>query len=151
MVAWVIPLISGVTGIIGGAVKGFFGIKEQQAQIISESIRAIGDANTSAGTREQAIAQIVASEAGSGYWLAAAWRPLVMTVFAGLVVAYFFGYTTANLTQPFPENTALAEVFGLLKVGLIGYIPARTVEKVVDKFATTRNLQLLTEFLTKSK
>lgn len=151
MVAWVIPLISGVTGIIGGAVKGFFGIKEQQGQIISEAIRAIGDANMSAGTREQAIAQIIAAEANSGYWLAAAWRPLTMVIFAGLVVAYFFGYTTPNLTVAFPENTALAEVFGLLKVGLVGYIPARTVEKVVDKFATTRNLQILTEFLTSKK
>jgi len=151
MVAWIVPLISGVTGIVGGAVKGFFGIKERQAEVISDAIRAIGEANTSAGTREQAIAQIIAAEAQSGYWLASAWRPLTMVIFAGLVVAYFFGYTTENLTQPFPENTALAEVFGLLKVGLIGYIPARTVEKVVDKFATTRNLQLLTEFLTKSK
>jgi hypothetical protein len=151
MAAWILPLISGVTSIVGGGIRGFFGLKESQTQLVADTIRELGSANSSAAVKEQAIAQIVAAEASSGYWLAAVWRPMVMTMFAGLIMAYFFGYTTENLAKPLPVGTALAELFDLLKIGLMGYIPARTIEKVADKFATTRNLQLLTEYFTKSK
>ena len=37
-------------------------------------------------------AKIVNSEASSEHWLTANWRPLVMLVFTGLVVARFLGF-----------------------------------------------------------
>lgn len=151
MAGWILPLITSAGDLIGSGVKGFFGIKEKQQESLNNVITALGEANSSAASREQAIAQIIAAEAQSGYWLAAVWRPLTMVIFVGLIVAYFFGYTTPNLSQPFPENTALAEVFELVKLGLVGYIPARTVEKIAGKFATTRNLQLLTDYFAKKR
>lgn len=151
MISLIGTALSGIFSLVGSGVQGFFGMKAKESDLVNNTIKAFADSNTSAAAREQAIAQIVAQEAQSQYWLAAIWRPLVMIVFAGLIVSYFFGYTTPNLLSQFPPESAIAKLFDLLQTGLMGYIPARTVEKIATSFATTRNLRLLTEYLINNK
>lgn len=126
-------IIGGAFGLISEGVKGFFGVKQRQADLVDSGIRALSDANNSAASREQAIATVLSSEMSSGYWLAAVWRPLIMVMIAGLVGAYFFGYTAPNLLLPMPENSMIAELFNILKIGIMGYMPLRTVEKIATQ------------------
>lgn len=65
----------------------------------------------------------------SGNWLQRSWRPLVMLAFASIVVyakflAPAFGLPNAELEPDF---------WGLLKIGIGGYVAGRSVEKVADK------------------
>lgn len=68
---------------------------------------------------------VLGEEAKSEHWLVAAWRPLTMLTFLGMVVAWWFGYTPENVTEPL-----LLELFGLIKIGLGGYVVGRSAEKV---------------------
>ncbi len=53
------------------------------------------------------------------------WRPLVMLWFAALVGAHWLGWTPANLA---PE--VVADLLGIVKVGLGGYVIGRSAEKI---------------------
>lgn len=83
-----------------------------------------------AGALEAAAADIVKTEAASSHWLAANWRPLMMLVFAGLVVARFLGYGAPNVTE-----AEYLELWTLIKIGMGGYVGGRTVEKVAPMIA----------------
>lgn len=74
---------------------------------------------------EQASADIVKAEAESEHWLAANWRPMLMLVFAGLIVAKWFGFSADGVTE-----AVELKLFSILEVGIGGYVIGRTVEKV---------------------
>lgn len=116
-------------GTLGSAITGFFGFKQNQADALKGALSVLGDINSSNSQREQSIATIIAAEATSGYWLAAVWRPLLMLVFAGILVSYWFGYGPPNIDGPMPQ--VLGEIFDLLKIGIGGYIGGRTLEKIM--------------------
>lgn len=84
-------------------------------------------------------AGIINKEA-SGNWLQRSWRPIVMLMFAFVVVyAYFlqpaFFPGAVNVRLDLPE-----EFWGLLKIGLGGYVVGRSVEKVAA--TVTKNIDL---------
>ena len=68
---------------------------------------------------------VLSEEAKSEHWLVAAWRPVTMLIFVGMIVSYWFGYTPVNVTQDL-----LIELFSLVKIGLGGYVVGRSAEKV---------------------
>lgn len=118
-------------GTLGTAISGFFGFKQNQADALKGALSVLGEVNSSNAQREQAIATIIAAETTSGYWLAAVWRPLLMIVFAGILVSYWFGYGPPNINGPMPP--VLSEIFDLLKIGVGGYIGGRTLEKIMTQ------------------
>lgn len=128
-----IGLLTAGLGLLGSGIKGFFGIKGKQADLIKESLNTLSEVNASNSEREKAIAAIITQEATSGYWLAAVWRPLLMVIFAGLILSYWFGYAPENLMKELPENSGVANIFELVKIGIMGYIPARTIEKIANQ------------------
>lgn len=130
--AWT-AIATGIISALGNGITGFFSAKEKGMENIHTAIEAIEKTNSSAAAKEKAIATVIQSEARSGYWLSAVWRPLLMTVLAGIVVAYVFGFTTPNMMAEIPESSMLGSMFELLKIGVMGYMPLRTVEKIVDK------------------
>jgi len=67
---------------------------------------------------------IIQTEAKGG-WLQRNWRPGMMVVFAGLLISYWLGYAPENITQQTLDN-----LFSLLKLGISGYIAARSLEKI---------------------
>jgi len=84
-------------------------------------------------------AGIINKEA-AGNGLQRSWRPIVMLMFAFVVVyAYFlqpaFFPGAVNVRPDLPE-----EFWGLLKIGLGGYVVGRSVEKVAD--TVTKNIDL---------
>jgi len=83
-------------------------------------------------TMFQAQANIVIAEAQSGSWLTRSWRPLTMLIFVGLITARWFGYSATNLS---PQE--YLELWGIVKLGLGGYVIGRSAEKIMPGVATT--------------
>lgn len=78
-----------------------------------------------------AQADIVKTEAASTHWLAANWRPLLMLVFGGLIVARWFGWAAPNLTE-----AEYLKLWGIVEFGLGGYVVGRSVEKIAPSIAS---------------
>ncbi len=64
-----------------------------------------------------AAAGIVQAEAQSKHWLAADWRPLIMLLIAGALVAHLLGWTPA-----YPNDPEFVNAWNVLKIGLGGYV-----------------------------
>lgn len=79
---------------------------------------------------ENAAASIVKAEAESEHWLTANWRPILMLVFAGLIVARWFGYTAAGITE-----AVELKLWGILEIGIGGYVIGRSAEKIIPAAA----------------
>lgn len=77
-----------------------------------------------------AQADIVKTEAASSHWLAANWRPLLMLVFGGLIVARWFGWAAPNLSE-----AEYLKLWSIVEFGLGGYVIGRSVEKVAPSIA----------------
>ena len=93
-----------------------------KAQALEQELqRAILD---HAAAIEQAAAANIQAEASSKHWLAANWRPITMLVFVALIVARWLGYSAEGMTEP-----EYLEVYGLIKIGLGGYVVGRSAEK----------------------
>lgn len=82
----------------------------------------------------KAQAQIITAEASSEHWLAAIWRPVTMLVFVFIIAnnyviaPYAAAFGFAIPTLDIPEG-----MWGLLQLGIGGYIASRGVEKVADR------------------
>lgn len=140
--------VSSVVSAAGGMVSSFFGMKNKQLDVATDALKVLQSANTSAEQREQAIASVVMAESSSDYWLAAVWRPLLMLSLAILVAMYIFGHVPENAMIPMPEHSPLREIFDLLKIGIMGYMPLRTLDRAIDAFARSNILkQLLSTYL----
>tara|TARA_B100000989_G_C19498744_1_gene453282 strand:+ start:1282 stop:1668 length:387 start_codon:yes stop_codon:yes gene_type:complete len=76
----------------------------------------------------EAQASIIVAESKGG-WLQRNWRPILMLIFAGLVVAHWFGFTAPNIPESV-QNSLL----NIVLVGMGGYIVGRSGEKIMDKY-----------------
>lgn len=121
----IVPLLSA----IGSAIGGLFNFKKAQGEALQGAIKVLGETNASNAQREQAIATVLVAEATGGSRLAAMWRPLLMMIFAGMLVSYWFGYVPPNINGPMPP--VLQEIFSILKLGIGGYIGGRSIEKII--------------------
>lgn len=77
-----------------------------------------------------AQADIVKAEAASEHWLVATWRPLLMLVFGGLIVARWFGWAAPNLSE-----AEYLKLWSIVEFGLGGYVVGRSVEKIAPSIA----------------
>lgn len=75
-------------------------------------------------------ARLVAAKAGGQSWLQRNWRPLTMLCFLFLVMADSFGLLAFRLS---------AEAWGLLQIGLGGYVVGRSVEKIAPQIKSSLN------------
>ena len=77
-------------------------------------------------------AGIVQAEAASENWLTSSWRPITMLVFTSLIVARWFGWAAPNLTE-----AEYLKLWGIVQLGLGGYVIGRTGEKIIPQIAET--------------
>ena len=96
-----------------------------QQQVVGGQIAAAGAALDYERQLLAGQTDIIKAEAQGSGWLQKNWRPMLMVVFAGLIVSRWLGYSASNL----PEAEAL-ELWGIIKLGLGGYVAGRSVEKV---------------------
>jgi hypothetical protein len=71
-------------------------------------------------------ADIINTESKGESWLQKNWRPLMMMLFMGLILSYWFGFSPPNLTE-----AIIIKLFSLVELGIGGYIVGRSAEKVV--------------------
>ena len=91
-------------------------------------------------TRLEVRGQAVQAEAKGESWLQRNWRPLMMLWFGGLIGGYWFGYTPENLSED-----AILSLFGLIKLGLGGYVLGRSAEKITKEISGSGLLAKLTK------
>lgn len=72
----------------------------------------------------QAKSSVIIAEAQGHSWLQRNWRPIAMITFLVLVVLNSFALLKTELAP---------EMWGLLRIGLGGYVIGRSAEKIVDK------------------
>ncbi|UYM16264.1 holin family protein [Endozoicomonas euniceicola] len=73
-------------------------------------------------------AGVIKAEAQGESWLQRSWRPIVMLVFTGLIVARWLGWSAPDLSE-----AVELKLFSIVQLGIGGYIASRGIEKVVDK------------------
>lgn len=120
-------LIPALAPIIGDVVKSVFPDKDKAREIESALIIKL---NENATQLNVAAAEIIKAEAQSESWLARNWRPMVMVVFAGLIVARWFGWAAPNLTE-----AEYLKLWSIVEFGLGGYVVGRSVEKIAPSIA----------------
>lgn len=79
----------------------------------------------------QAAGDIIKAEAQSEHWLAACWRPILMLVFGGLIVARWLGWSAPGISE-----TEVLKLWDIVQLGLGGYVIGRSVEKVAPVMAS---------------
>lgn len=79
----------------------------------------------------KAAAGIIQTEAASENFITASWRPILMLVFGGLIVARWLGWSAPNLSQD-----EVLKLWDIVQLGLGGYVIGRSVEKIVPSVTT---------------
>lgn len=86
-------------------------------------------------TAQQVARDVVVAEAKSEHWITSAWRPITMLVFVAIVAnnyiiaPYVDMLFDAGLHLDLPK-----QMWGLLQIGLGGYIGGRSAEKVMKEY-----------------
>ena len=121
-------LIPALAPIVGQIVGSLFPDPTEKAKAEAE---AMSQLLAHQADIESAAAKIIQTEAASTHWLAANWRPLVMIVFCGLIVARWFGWAAPNLSE-----AEYLKLWSIVEFGLGGYVVGRSVEKIAPSIAS---------------
>lgn len=127
-------IAGGLFSLLGNGISAFAGLKQAQGQIISESLKVVNDMNATAQARDLAAARVLVAEAQSSSWLTRTWRPLFMVTFMAMLLSYWFGYVPDVILTNKEMPPILREIFDIIKLGIMGYIPSRGLENIVEKF-----------------
>lgn len=131
-------MIAALIGLLSTGVKGFFGAKGQQAETISRAMDVVSSVSDNDQAAKVAAATIISAEAQSGYWLAACWRPILMMIFAGIILARWFGFMPPNMT-----DEEIMRLYDLVELGIGAYIGGRSLEKIIGSVATSNVIKKL--------
>lgn len=125
------PIFAALFGAVGSFFTGLFNWKGEQAKTVQSALDLLKgiDANDSAAIAAQANALSIILTQGS--WLERNWRPTLMFLLIVLIGSWFFGYIPPHFNDPI--SPMMAEVLELLKIGVMGYVPCRTIEKVMSQ------------------
>jgi len=85
-------------------------------------------------------ASIVRAEAQGDSWLQKSWRPITMLVFVFIIANNYILFPYLSLfTNKVVELNIPPDMWGLLKLGLGGYVIGRSVEKAVKFYGKKDN------------
>ena len=124
MIAALLPVLA---PILGDVIRRVIPDSEAQAKAEAEAQMMLMQRGAEI---EQAAADIVKTEAQSEHWLTATWRPIVMLVLTGMIVARWMGYSAPGIS----EAEAL-KLWGIVEIGLGGYVIGRSAEKIAPMVA----------------
>lgn len=134
-------------GAIGGLIASALGV-ENDPDAVARAIKTDPDAALKLKevemqleqTRLEVRGQAIQAEAKGESWMQRNWRPLMMLWFGALIGGYWFGYTPENLSED-----AILSLFGLIKLGLGGYVLGRSAEKITKELSGSGLLAKLTK------
>jgi len=125
--------IAGVTNLIGEFVEDKDKVNELETAIKRKLL-----------SLEQAVItaqrEVIVAEANSQSFIARNWRPIMMLTFVSIIANNYilfpyitlFGGTAITLEIP-------PDMWGLLKIGVGGYVLGRSGEKMVESYAKNRS------------
>jgi hypothetical protein len=119
MIASLLPALA---PIVSRVVGNLFPDPAEKAKAEAEAMRQLLAAQSEI---QAAAGEIVRTEAASSHWLAANWRPMTMLIFVWLIVARWFGWSAPGLSE-----AEAIKLWGIVEIGLGGYVIGRSVEKV---------------------
>lgn len=122
MIGGILQIIKSVFPVIDKAI-----VDKDKARELKQALE-LAVINLSAQELDAAT-KIILAEAGGESWLQRNWRPLTMLWFVGLVGAYWLGLAPEYLIN---NPAVVGDLFGIVQVGLGGYVVGRTAEKVVS-------------------
>lgn len=125
------PVLSMLFGFLGASVKGLFGFQGDQAKTVQDALGVLKSVNDTDGQVAVATSQAISAILTQGSFLERNWRPLFMVILMAIVVSFWFGYSPPNLNREM--TPMMQQIWDLLKIGLGGYLPCRTIEKVVQQ------------------
>ena len=125
MITTLIPILA---PLLGNIVKSRFPDPTEAAKVEAELTAQLWQ---NAHQLNAAAADIIKTEANSQHGLAAMWRPIVMLVFCGLIVARWFGWAAPNLSE-----AEYLKLWSIVEFGLGGYVIGRSAEKIVPSIAS---------------
>jgi hypothetical protein len=129
-------IISTVTGIIDKTVED----KDQAAKLKADLQTQLLQGDFSVAEKElDARMQVLVAEAKGESVLQRNWRPILMLTFTYIIAHNFiFAPIIQSFGYPLPTLAIPPDLWGLLKLGLGGYVLARSGEKMVQAWAGTK-------------
>lgn len=122
-------ILASLFSAVGSFFTGLFSWKGEQAKTVQSALQVLSDVNQTDAKTTVAAAQALSSILTQGSFLEKNWRPVLMVVLMCIVIASFFGYMPTHLNDP--VSPTMEKIWTLLEIGLGGYLPLRTFEKVV--------------------
>lgn len=122
MIGGILKVIQSIFPVIDKAI-----VDKDKARELKQSLQ-LAVLNLSAQELDAAT-KIILAEAGGESWLQRNWRPLTMLWFVALVGAYWLGFAPDYLVN---NPSVVSDLFGIVQVGLGGYVVGRSAEKIVD-------------------
>lgn len=145
-----LPIIASAISALGSIFGSIFQTKQARLEAYATTLGKVTDvlkeANYTDAQISQAVATIIAAEAQSDSWIAKSWRPITMLLIGSLIASWMYGVTPPNINgqmSPF-----MAECFELFKIGLCGYMPARSLEKIIKTIMTPKIVETIVKSLT---
>jgi len=123
------PVIGLLFSGISSFFTGMFNWKGEQAKTVQSALDVLKSVNDSDGQSTAAAAQALSAILTQGSFLEKNWRPVLMCVLMGILIASFFGYQPSHLNDAL--SPTMEKVWTMLQIGLGGYLPLRTIEKVM--------------------
>lgn len=124
-------LSAGLGKAVDNVLGRFFEDKDKAAQAAHELRIAMMEHEQ---TAQQVARDVVVAEAKSEHWITSAWRPLVMLMFAVMIgnnyilAPYLDAILGTSIMFDMPD-----QAWGLLSVGLGGYVVGRSGEKIASE------------------
>jgi hypothetical protein len=115
---------------IGGAVKSFFGFKQAQADVVKSAVQTLTSVEATDAQVSQAAATVLSQIMTQGSFLERNWRPTLMILIIIIIGSYYFGYVPPHLNETL--SPMMERVFTMLEIGLMGYLPLRSIDKWVN-------------------
>lgn len=129
---------------IGSFFSGIFGAKSKQAEVLQTALEVLKDVNASDAQKAMAAAQAIAADARSESVLTRVWRPMVMFIYLGFIISWWFGYAPTNiLVDEMPP--ILEKLFDITEIVILAGYPARTLEKITRELNIGKVLKVFIE------
>lgn len=116
-----------IIGTVGDIIDNLSTSKEEKAELKERLFDAI---STKLLKLAEMGKQVIIAET-SGNWLQRSWRPITMLSFTFIVIYKYFISPVFGT----PDVELVPDFWGLLKIGLGGYVLGRSVEKVAKEFS----------------
>lgn len=124
-------ILAALFGFLGRGVSGLFSFKGDQAQTVQSALKVLSDVNATDGQVTVAASDAISSIMNNGSFLEKNWRPVFMIVCMVIIVCSFFGWVPPHLNDP--VSPIMERVWTVLEIGLGGYMPLRTLEKIMNQ------------------